>query len=148
MIFMKPLFISLSLAAAVSSGAVLAQSLPSVDVYKSATCDCCGKWIEHMREAGFKVEPHVVTDVPGNRKKLGMPDKFGSCHTAKVGGYVVEGHVPAEDIKRLLTEHPKALGLAAPGMPPGSPGMNIPNAPGYNVLLVEANGASRIFAKH
>jgi hypothetical protein len=139
------LLIAATLAA---SGSALAQSLPQVDVYKSPTCDCCGKWIEHMRQSGFKVEAHVVTDVPGNRKKLGMPDKFGSCHTSKVGGYLVEGHVPAADVKRMLQEKPKAVGLAAPGMPPGSPGMDIPNAPPYDTLLVQANGSSRVFAKH
>lgn len=145
---MKRWFPPLLLIAVVGSGPALAQSLPQVDVYKSATCDCCGKWIEHMRKAGFKVEPHVITDIPGNRKQLGMPDKFGSCHTSKVGDYLVEGHVPAADVQRLLKEKPKAVGLAAPGMPQGSPGMDIPNAPPYDILLVQADGGSRVFAKH
>ena len=139
---------TLLFATVLGSGTALAQSLPPVDVYKSPTCECCGKWIEHLGKAGFKVEAHVINDVPGNRKVLGMPDKFGSCHTAKVDGYLLEGHVPAADVQRLLRERPKAVGLAAPGMPPGSPGMDIPNAPPYDTLLVQADGSSRVFAKH
>ncbi|WP_263772138.1 DUF411 domain-containing protein [Propionivibrio soli] len=145
---MKRWFSPLLVVAALGSTAALAQELPQVDIYKSPTCDCCGKWIEHMRKAGFKVEAHVVTDVPGNRKKLGMPDKYGSCHTSKVAGYLLEGHVPAADVHRLLKEKPKAVGLASPGMPPGSPGMDIPNAPPYDVLLVQTDGTSKVFAKH
>jgi hypothetical protein len=124
------------------------QAAQMIDVYKSPSCGCCGKWIEHLKKAGFKVETHEVTDIPGNRKKLGMPDKFGSCHSAKVGNYVLEGHVPAADIQRLLKEKPKALGIAVPAMPPGSPGMDIPNSPPYETLLVQTDGSSRVFAKH
>jgi len=124
------------------------QAAQMIDVYKSPSCGCCGKWIEHLKKAGFKVETHEVTDIPGNRKKLGMPDKFGSCHSAKVGNYVLEGHVPAADIQRLLKEKPKALGIAVPSMPPGSPGMDIPNSPPYETLLVQTDGSSRVFAKH
>lgn len=130
------------------AGTLQAQATETVDVYKSPTCECCGKWIEHIRKAGFDVKAHEVTDIPGNRKKLGMPDKLGSCHTAKLGNYVIEGHVPATDIKRLLKEKPKALGLAVPSMPPGSPGMDIPNSPPYETLLVETDGSTRVFAKH
>ena len=119
-----------------------------MDVYKSPSCGCCGKWIEHLKKAGFKVESHDVTDVSGTRAKLGMPHKYGSCHTAKVGNYVLEGHVPAADIKRLLKEKPKALGIAVPGMPAGSPGMDIPNSPSYETLLVQTDGTSSVFAKH
>ena len=89
-----------------------------------------------------------MNDIPAARKKLGMPDKLGSCHTAKIGNYIVEGHVPAADIRRLLKEKPKALGLALPGMPLGSPGMDIPNSPPYETLLVQADGSTRVFAKH
>lgn len=130
------------------SGALQAQAAQTVDVYKSPTCGCCGKWIEHMRKAGFDVKTHEVTDIPASRRTLGMPDRLGSCHTSKVGNYVVEGHVPAADIQRLLKEKPKALGLAVPGMPPGSPGMDIPNSPSYETLLVQADGSTRVFAKH
>ncbi|MEO8410813.1 MAG: DUF411 domain-containing protein, partial [Propionivibrio sp.] len=97
-----------------SSGSVLAQTPPSVDLHKSPTCDCCAKWANHMSKSGFKVNVHVVDDVPGARKKLGMPNELGSCHTAKIGNYIVEGHVPAADIQRLLNEKPEALGLAVP----------------------------------
>ena len=123
---------SLFLIAFMGSASVLAQTLPKVDIYKSPTCGCCGKWIEHMQKS----------------KKLGMPDQFGSCHTSRIGDYVVEGHVPATDIQRLLKEKPKALGLAVPSMPPGSPGMDIPNSPPYDTLLVQSDGTTRVFAKH
>lgn len=131
-----------------TAGASLAQTAVTVDLYKSPYCGCCGKWAEHVTKAGFTVKIHEVDDVPGTRKKLGMPEKLGSCHTAKVGNYLLEGHVPAEDIRRLLKEKPKALGLAVPGMPAGSPGMDIPNSPAYETLLVQNDGSTRVFAKH
>ena len=131
-----------------TSGASLAQTAVTVELYKSPYCGCCGKWAEHVTKAGFTVKTHEVDDVPGTRKKLGMPEKLGSCHTAKVGNYLLEGHVPAADIKRLLKEKPKALGLAVPGMPAGSPGMDIPNSPPYETLLVQNDGSTRVFAKH
>ena len=139
---------SLVFIALMGSAPVWAQKLPVVEVYKSPTCGCCGKWIEHMQKSGFKVETHDVDNIPASRKKLGMPDKYGSCHTSKIGNYVVEGHVPAQDIKRLLKEKPKALGLAIPSMPPGVPGMDIPNSPPYETLLVQADGSTRVYAKH
>lgn len=139
---------SLALIALLGSAPAWAQSATTVEIYKSPTCGCCGKWIEHMQKNGFKVETHEVDDIPASRKKLGMPDKLGSCHTSKIGNYVVEGHVPAQDIKRLLKEKPKALGLAIPSMPPGVPGMDIPNSPPYETLLVQADGSTSVFAKH
>ena len=145
---MKLRLLSVVIATVLSSASVWAQTLPTVDIYKSPTCECCGKWIEHMRKNGFKVDVHEVSDIPAARKSLGMPDKLGSCHTSKIGNYVVEGHVPASDIQRLLKEKPKALGLAVPSMPPGAPGMDIPNAPPYETLLVQADGTTRVFAKH
>lgn len=131
-----------------TTAVVQAQAAELVDVYKSPYCGCCGKWAEHIIKAGFTVKTHEVTDVPGTRKKLGMPEKLASCHTAKVGRYLIEGHVPAADIKRLLKEQPQALGLAVPSMPPGSPGMDVPNSPPYETLLVGADGSTRVFAKH
>ena len=111
-----------------------------VDVYKSPNCGCCGKWVDHLKDAGFEVRSHNVMDVPAARKQLGMPDRLGSCHTAKVAGYVVEGHVPAADVHKLLKDKPKALGITVPGMPIGSPGMDGPEYGGrkdpYDVLLV------------
>lgn len=139
---------SLILIALMSSSSVWAQSSSSVDIYKSPYCDCCEKWVEHMRKSGFTVEVHDVNDVAAARKKLRMPEQLASCHAAKIGGYVIEGHVPAVDIRRLLKERPKALGLAVPLMPPGSPGMDIPNSPPYETLLVQADGSTRVFAKH
>lgn len=139
---------SLVFIALMGSASVWAQTLPKVQIYKSPTCGCCGKWIEHMQKSGFKVETHEVDNIPASRKKLGMPDKYGSCHTSKIGDYVVEGHVPAQDIKRLLKEKPKALGLAIPSMPPGVPGMDVPNSPPYETLLVQADGTTSVFAKH
>jgi hypothetical protein len=126
----------------------LAQTLAPVDIYKSPYCGCCGKWVDHLRDNGFKVNVHEVSNVPAARKKLGMPDRLGSCHTAQISNYVIEGHTPASDIKRLLKARPKALGLATPGMPPGAPGMDIPNSPSYETLLVQADGSTRLFAKH
>ena len=120
----------------------------AVEVWKDPSCGCCKDWIDHMQSSGFAVKVH---DTGNNaaRVRLGMPQKLGSCHTALVGGYVVEGHVPARDVKRLLKERPKALGLAAPGMPVGSPGMDGPAYGGrkdpYDVLLVQADGNTTIF---
>jgi hypothetical protein len=119
-----------------------------VEVFKSPHCGCCGGWVEHLRQNGFEVKAHDVDDVPAARKKLGMPDRLGSCHTAKVGGYVVEGHIPAADIRRLLKEKPKALGLAVPSMPPGSPGMESSKPIPYQTLLVQSDGSTRVFAQH
>lgn len=136
------------LLASVVSLATAAPQGPVVDVYKSPDCGCCGAWVEHLRQAGFQVRSHDVGDVPGARARLGMPERYGSCHTAKVGGYLVEGHVPAADIRRLLKEQPKSLGLAAPGMPPGSPGMEGPRAQPYEVLLVQPDGGATVYARH
>ena len=124
------------------------QALPVVEVYKSAQCGCCKFWAEHLEKNGFKVNLHDVDDVPAARKKLGMPDQYGSCHTAKVGQYLVEGHVPAADIKRLLKERPKAVGLAVPSMPPGSPGMESDDPVPYDTLLVGKDGKAKVFARH
>ncbi len=120
----------------------------TLEVYKSPYCGCCGKWVDHMRANGFKVSVHEIENVPAKRQQLGMPDALGSCHSARIGNYVIEGHVPAADIKRLLKEKPKALGLAVPGMPAGSPGMDIPNSPPYSTLLVRSDGSTRNFATH
>lgn len=144
----KPIAVLL-LALALGAGANLAASANDmVDVYKSPYCGCCGAWVEHMRQAGFAVRTHDVNDVPAARRQLGMPERLGSCHTAKVAGYVVEGHVPAADIRRLLKEKPQALGLAVPSMPPGSPGMESAKPMPYDTLLVQNNGATAVFAKH
>ena len=139
---------SLIIALSLLAGINLAQAAERVEVFKSPYCGCCEKWVEHMRKAGFDVVTKDVNDVPAARMAAGMPERFGSCHTAKVGGYVVEGHVPAADVQRLLKEKPKAVGLAAPGMPQGSPGMETNHQQPYDTLLVQADGSSKVFAKH
>jgi hypothetical protein len=123
----------------------VAAAVPVIEVYKSPTCGCCGKWAEHLRNGGFAVNVHAIPDIDAFRVRTGVPAAMASCHTALVGGYVVEGHVPAADIRKLLTERPKALGLAVPGMPAISPGMDAPHGPGYEVLLFQTDGASRVY---
>jgi len=134
--------------AALSVLPVLAASPPTeVQVFKSPSCGCCGSWVEHMRAAGFAVKVTEVNDTTAARKRLGLPDRYGSCHTATVAGYVLEGHVPAADVKRLLATRPKAIGLAVPGMPPSAPGMDVPGRKDpYQVLLVDASGLSSVYA--
>lgn len=113
---------------------------PVIEVYKSATCGCCTGWVEHLKANGFTAKIKNVDDTSDYRAKFGIPQALGSCHTAMVQGYAIEGHVPAADIKRLLAEKPKAVGLAVPSMPLGSPGMEGPRKDPYDVLLVQANG--------
>ena len=123
-------------------------SLPTVTVYKSPTCGCCSAWADHLRENGFPVETVDVDDLQAVKAEYGIPPGLQSCHTAVVDGYVVEGHVPADDVKRLLAEHPEAAGLAVPGMPVGSPGMEQGDTvQPYDVLLVD-DGQSSVFAHH
>ena len=143
---MKPIRIALALVL-LSTATAFAQSAPKVEVFKSASCGCCGAWVEHMRQNGFHVTTHDVADVSAQRRKLGMPDRLGSCHSAKVGGYAIEGHVPAADIRRLLKEKPNAVGLTVPGMVPSSPGMAGPKT-AYDTLLVARDGTTRVFASH
>ena len=131
-----------------SVSAVFAQSTLGIEVYKNQYCGCCHEWIKHLEKNGFKVTANDVPDTAPVRESLGIPVKLGSCHTAKIGGYAIEGHVPAADIKRLLKEKPKAIGLAVPGMPAGSPGMESPNPQPYNTLLVMKDGTTKVWAKH
>ena len=122
---------------------------PKVVVYKTPTCGCCGAWATHMRAAGFVVDVVEVKDAGVERKRLGMPAQFGSCHTASIGGYAIEGHVPAAEVKRLLANKPKAFGLAVPGMPLSSPGMDVPGRKDpYQVLLINPSGQSSIYANY
>ena len=137
-----------------SVGLVQAQVVPAapgIELWKDPHCGCCKDWISHMEQNGFKASVNET----GNyavRARLGMPQQLGSCHTALVQGYVIEGHVPAQDIQRLLKEKPQALGLAVPGMPIGSPGMDGPAYGGrrdrYEVLLVLKDGSTRVFQRH
>jgi hypothetical protein len=134
-------------------GALPAAAAPaakvSVEVWKTPNCGCCREWVAHLQTNGFEVVTHDVKDTSPVREKLGLPQKFGSCHTAKLGDYVLEGHVPAQEIRRLLREKPDARGLAVPGMPVGSPGMEMGSTrDAYDVLLVLKNGDSRIYQSY
>ncbi|HVL76938.1 MAG TPA: DUF411 domain-containing protein [Noviherbaspirillum sp.] len=120
-------------------------SAPVIEVYKSQYCGCCEMWVEHLRANGFTVKSNDVDDPSAWRAKLGIPAELGSCHSAKVGDYVIEGHVPAKEIKRLLAEKPNAKGLAVPGMPLGSPGMEADRAEAYDVMLIAADGKHRVY---
>ena len=136
----------LGIAIAATLGATKATAAaPVIDVYKDPTCGCCGKWAVHLRKDGFAVNVHDIDDVDAFRARAGVPAALASCHTALVDGYVVEGHVPAADIRKFLAERPKARGLAVPGMPAGAPGMDAPHASGYDVLLFQIDGATRAY---
>jgi len=134
-------------AEAANATAVSALAGPALAVWKSPTCGCCGGWIDHVRAAGFAVSVHDVADPWEVKSRLGVPEVLGSCHTAMVDGYVIEGHVPAADIVRLLKERPAARGLAVPGMPQSAPGMDIPGHP-YEVLMFDDGGGSRSYTRH
>lgn len=121
------------------------RAAPVVEVYKSEGCGCCEGWIEHLKAHGFAVKAQDVGDTGAYRRKFGMPDALGSCHTGRVQGYALEGHVPATEIKRLLAERPKARGLAVPSMPLGSPGMEGPRKDPFDVFLVGADGSASVY---
>lgn len=127
---------------------VFAQTKPLIEVWKDPNCGCCGDWITHMQASGFQVLVHDTGNAPA-RKRLRVPEKMGSCHTALVGGYALEGHVPAKEVHRLLKERPRAIGLAVPGMPVGSPGMDGAAYNGrkdpYDVLLLLDKDKSRVY---
>ena len=129
--------------------ALAANPLPPVEVFKNPNCGCCGAWVDHLKQAGFQVRVTEVSDTAMVRKQHGLAVKFGSCHTAIVAGYVIEGHVPAKDIKRLLASRITALGLAVPGMPVGSPGMEVDGQQdAYQVLLIDKQGRDRVFTSY
>jgi hypothetical protein len=121
---------------------------PLVVVYKTPTCGCCRKWVDHMQANGFRVEVHDVPNTAPKRAEWGVPESLGSCHTAKVEGYALEGHVSADDVKRLLAEKPQVAGIAAPGMPMGSPGMEGPVKDRYDVVAFTKDGQTSVFASH
>ena len=125
-----------------------APPLPVVEVYKSPSCGCCGKWVDHLKANGFRVVTHNTDDVMKHKHRLGVPAGLGSCHTAEVGGYLVEGHVPAAEIKRLLKERPNVKGLTVPAMPMGSPGMEGDHKDSYDVLVINRDGSSETYAHY
>jgi hypothetical protein len=130
------------------AAAPLADSLLAMTVYKSQTCGCCAAWVDHVKQAGFRVTVVDTSNLEPIKARYGILPGQGSCHTATVGGYVIEGHVPAADIRRLLSERPQVAGLAVPGMPAGSPGMEGPTAQRYDVLAFTRQGTSTVWAKH
>ena len=132
-------------------GARAAVGRPVVEVWKDPSCGCCKDWITYMEQAGFELRVHDSGNTAA-RARFGMPARFGSCHTARIGGYTIEGHVPVREIQRLLKEKPQAVGLAVPGMVVGSPGMDGPaygkRSDPYDVVLVKADGSSTIYQSY
>lgn len=124
----------------------VAADMPSIVVYKTASCGCCNGWVEHLREAGFTVDARDVRDLMTVKRDGGVPVQMSSCHTAIVDGYVVEGHVPAEHVARMVEERPDIAGIAVPGMPIGSPGMEGANPEPYQVLTFGHDGTAGVFA--
>lgn len=120
---------------------------PEIRVYKSPTCGCCAKWIEHMRGAGFRVVAEDVSDMREVKRREGVPLDLASCHTAVVEGYVVEGHVPGHVVRSFLEAAPAVAGLAVPGMPVGSPGMEGPNPQSYDVVAFDGDGNRTVFER-
>ena len=142
----KSLFGAIAVAAMFIGSAAHAATMT---VYKSPSCGCCAKWVEHVEKHGFAVTVVPTADMMALKEKLGVPDAAMSCHTTKVGGYVVEGHVPAADIKRLLAQKPKARGIAVAGMPMGSPGMEHgDHRQPYSTVLIKNDGTTSLFARH
>jgi hypothetical protein len=130
---------------------LMAQTRPQVEVWKDPNCGCCKDWVVHMEANGFDVKVHDSGNTAA-RKRLGVPDKLGSCHTALVGGYAIEGHVPAREVHRLLKERPAAVGLSVPGMPVGSPGMDGKiygdRKDPYDVVLISRSGGTRVYQSY
>jgi hypothetical protein len=121
----------------------------TMTIYMSPTCGCCAKWVDHVKAAGFKTVVHEDEDMDTVKNSLGVPRDLRSCHTAQIEKYLIEGHVPAEDIASLLARKPEAAGLTAPGMPASSPGMAVPGQPheAYDVLLFQQDGSTKVYAR-
>lgn len=144
---MKSWFAALATLAA--AGASAAEPLPEVVMYKDPNCGCCGAWAERLEAEGFRVKTVPTTDMASVKKRFAVPQRLTSCHTAKVGNYVIEGHVPASAIKRLLREKPAVAGLSVPGMPAGSPGMEVPGRRDpYDVVTFDKGGRSAVYESH
>lgn len=132
------------------STAAAAEEPAELVIYEGPRCGCCGQWGQHMKAAGFEVEVQKTEHLAHIKPAMGVPPELASCHTAKIGGYFVEGHVPAREVQRLLAERPAARGLAVTGMPAGSPGMETPDGrvDAYEVLLVAADGSTSVYARY
>lgn len=141
---------SAALVCAAAANVVLAQSSPAIAVTRDPGCGCCLKWVKHLEDAGFKATVSESSEMDAVKDSKGVPKTARSCHTGVVGGYVIEGHVPAEDIKRLLKDRPDVVGLAVPGMPVGSPGMEVPSGriQPFDVLAFDKTGKTTVFASH
>lgn len=124
----------------------LAKPLPLVTVYKNPMCGCCAQWVEHLQAEGFEAKVIEVDDTSVHRKRLGIPDAMASCHTAEVAGYGLEGHVPASEIKAMLSQRPRIKALAVPGMPANSPGMGPAVGPAFKVMQVLADGSVSVYS--
>lgn len=141
----------LAIGASLASGHSLAMLAEPIDitVYKSPTCGCCKKWVEHLRDNHFAVTVHETEELTPIKQKYAVPEMLQACHTALIGGYVIEGHVPARDIRKLLNESPSAIGLAVPGMPNGSPGMEGDQpTEHFEVLLFNDKGQTQVFNRY
>lgn len=143
----KHLLLKAAIVGMLSVNLVATAANPIIEVYKSESCGCCSEWVKHLEANGFNVKAQNVANPSDYREKFGVPNELGSCHTGFVQGYALEGHVPANEIKRLIAEKPKAKGLAVPAMPLGSPGMEGPRKDPYDVLLVKADGKYSVY-KH
>lgn len=130
-----------------SAGKPAAAAAQPITVYKTASCGCCAKWAEHLKQNGFAPTIHTVQSTDAAPPAKGVPQALRSCHTATLEGYTIEGHVPADVIKKMLKERPKIAGLAVPGMPPGSPGMESSNPQPYEVMAFDAAGKTSVYAK-
>ena len=144
---LRPIFLGI-FALGLTAYLLLYAASPEITVYKTSTCGCCGKWVEHLKASGFQVTVHEVETTDEYSAKYGIPEAARSCHTAVVDGYAIEGHVPAAEIQRLLKERPKARGLAVPGMPMGAPGMEGPRSDPYSVVLIDPDGKTSVYQKY
>ncbi|GIK25434.1 MAG: DUF411 domain-containing protein [Rhodocyclaceae bacterium] len=146
---MNPFALLFSILLALFVQGAAADPLPEVVMHKDPNCGCCSAWAEHLEANGFKVKTVAERDMQAIKRRFAVPQRLTSCHTARVGGYVIEGHVPASAIKRLLRERPAVSGLAVPGMPLGSPGMEVPGKRDpYDVVSFDGAGGSRVFESH
>jgi hypothetical protein len=139
---------ALLLVTLLGTASAFAADPPVVEVWRSRSCGCCMAWVRHARAAGFEVRVNDVDDVAPIKQRFKVPPALASCHTAVVNGYVIEGHVPADDILRLLKEKPAVTGIFVPGMPVGSPGMDGPQGDSYDVIVLDGQGQQRVFATH
>lgn len=125
-----------------------AEKKPVITVYKDPGCSCCKNWIQYLAKHGYRVDAKDTPDMAGIKRTLGVPERLTACHTALVNGYLIEGHVSAEDIDRLLAQKPRIAGIAVPGMPVGSPGMDAPRTKRYQVIAFDKAGKTTVFSTH